>query len=1221
MSETLNDWLIDSPLSLCLVVIVQVTIVAAIASWIAAHIKGFDPGRTHGVWLTAAALTLLLLPVHVVVGGWRIPLKAPQNDTIASSVQAARAVRNNDALATTASADLAEPVAMRESIDPVAEPRPDELLLSVSTPMAPAANATGPVEPQPQRRLSVTDSGLVSAIQTSQVQLLLVWIYAVGFTWVALRMVAGLVRLRIAAMRGRAVSASTSGIADQIRGVLDLPGTPPIRRTDQTSMPLVFGLLRPTVLVPDDFDCWSEDEIRSTLLHELMHVRRRDALGQTLASINLMVYWFHPAVWLVDRRLSESREWATDRDVLAASSASGGELNSGRYAESLLNIVARFRVADAARRLPERSAIAMSRHSEIEDRLKLILRGVPGLSRWRIASLRMMVALLAVAAIATTVRLDRSAAQETSDKDANPSATASVHAETDDAPPLIEPVRPEDNDLIARVLTCRPIMGESEDYAVIVNVSGKVLSPDGQPVPSAVVVLRESSNTRASSNFNKYLLSVDRNQVRVPDVIARTETNANGEFEFTNIKAPAFPRDRSDRWVGSLVAAMPGVGVATSKLILEKSNPTPIEGLALQLTKTNSISGRFVTPDGRPLAGAIVNLTGLFEPTADPWDAPERIELWMSQLTPRTTTDDSGNFDFQNIPTGLIASIQASHPDWENGYAAVRTSDEVAVGKFARANHWLPSGEVVASPAAVVADPGYTLYGRVRDARDAAIAGISIYPSSSVDRSKTDSEGHFRMRVPTSMVSRYLERDDPMKFSVVPSEESPFLGTQLELTPGQLTGQDSIDVTLSDAVTISGKVVDSTGSPLEGILIRSLNLPSPLGALSKEDGTFQLKLSVGDHFLIVATLDSGYAIPSFAEVIGMTKQRAESLPHRRIAITDLTPRTIKPIVVPKLATYQVIVSLPDGNPAVGASVILRDEIPPGPNAPVFDQAPHVVDRSASESTNSLGRAALVPNGLTSPKAFVDVKYLRDDDAFSGTAKLIEAKDGVIHLVLNSSAIVQGRVLVDGEPVAGARVQISLTKSVQRKANGMTMMVHQSLGHQFVTTDSEGVYRACVPAGGNVHTSLNNAPNLSFRMGIGYGAQPAGDGKLIVQDFELIRGKQEIAGRVIDADGNPVAKAMVSVDRDSNVVPDLWVDHHRESQWTTDANGRFHLKNVPQGKYQLSVRGPQGESSVSATRISTLVPVRTGETDLEITLNLPNLPEIPRLVPIEVTPKR
>ncbi|MCS7466509.1 carboxypeptidase regulatory-like domain-containing protein [Stieleria sp. ICT_E10.1] len=1221
----MNHWLIDGPLSLCVVVVVQVAIVSAIAWLVASRIKRVDAGRTYAVWLTAVCLTLAILPAHLLVGGWRIPLASAGVDLAIGSVATppiegqlnVPAMQDNPVMPSVAGSIESE-----KPTDRTSQTRPNRLSHAPATAARPVS---GFPETELRQTVGVVDQTSVAAAFRSggaAMLILLACAYTIGFALVALRLLAGMIRLRNAASKGQRVSGPIIDTADDIARTIGLCATPSILRTDRTSMPLVFGLFRSVILVPTDFETWDDHEIRSTLLHELMHVRRHDSVGQLLASVNLMVYWFHPAVWLVDRRLTESREWATDRDVMEKSSTMDSELTSGRYAESLLNIVTRFRAADATRRLPDHAAIAMSRHTEIEDRLRLILGGVPGLSRWRIATLRLMVAMLAVAAVATTVRLDRSVAQEASDEDGKPAVSDAVQAAADDSAPMVEPIRPEDNDLIARVLQCEVLTAEGDDYAVLVNASGKVLAPDGQPVTSATVVLRESSGRRVSSDLEKYYYSADRKTIRVSDVIARIETNANGEFEFSAVKAPALRNDAADRWSGSLVAVFPGLGVDAIPLMIEKANPAPIRDLELKLESPRSISGRFVTPDGEPLAGAIVDVVQLFTPSSTLFERQEQFELSRSQLTPRTLTDATGRFQFTNLPAGQIASIQASHDHWEDGYIAVRTSDDVALGKLQRPNSWLSSGEVVASPATVVADPGYTLHGRVIDQQGSPIAEVSVYPSSSVYRFKTDSDGEFRCRISTLMVQRYLDRDDrPMKFSVVPPQHGPSMPTQLELSSDQLTGKKPIDVTLSKAATISGKVVDASGSPLEGIWVRSLDGPASLGATSDADGTYRLKLPKGEHFLAVATRDAGYAIPSYSKLIVLTKEEAESLPHQKITISDHTPRELEPIVVPKLSTYQVIVSLPDGKPAVGASVILRDEIPPSPNAPEFDRTPHIVEKSETETTNSLGRATLVPNGITSSKAFIDVKYLNGDSAFDGMVKLSEAKDGVVHLVLNSSAIVEGRVLVDGEPVAGARVQVSLTKPVQRTANGRTMMFYQSSGHQFVTTNSEGVYRASVPAGKRVSVSLSSVPNLSVRSGIGYYANPDGDGKLIVKDFELIRGDQAIAGRVIDADGNPVAKAMVSIRRDRDVVPNFWVDHDRESQSTTDANGRFHLKNVPQGNYQLMVRGPRGASSVSTTRISTMVPVSTGEMNLEITLNLPSAPAIPRLVPIEITPKR
>ncbi len=78
------------------------------------------------------------------------------------------------------------------------------------------------------------------------------------------------------------------------------------------------GLRRPAVLVSDDAETWSEDRRRAVMLHELAHVRRRDSLTQTLASLATALYWPHPGVWWAARRLQVEREFACDDCVLRA---------------------------------------------------------------------------------------------------------------------------------------------------------------------------------------------------------------------------------------------------------------------------------------------------------------------------------------------------------------------------------------------------------------------------------------------------------------------------------------------------------------------------------------------------------------------------------------------------------------------------------------------------------------------------------------------------------------------------------------------------------------------------------------------------------------------------------------------------------------------------------------------------------------------------------------
>ena len=89
-------------------------------------------------------------------------------------------------------------------------------------------------------------------------------------------------------------------------------------RSREQSMPMAFGTRRPAILIPATADTWPEDRRRAVILHELAHVARYDCLTQLLAFAACTLYWFHPAVWWVARRLRVERELACDDRVIAA---------------------------------------------------------------------------------------------------------------------------------------------------------------------------------------------------------------------------------------------------------------------------------------------------------------------------------------------------------------------------------------------------------------------------------------------------------------------------------------------------------------------------------------------------------------------------------------------------------------------------------------------------------------------------------------------------------------------------------------------------------------------------------------------------------------------------------------------------------------------------------------------------------------------------------------
>jgi beta-lactamase regulating signal transducer with metallopeptidase domain len=86
--------------------------------------------------------------------------------------------------------------------------------------------------------------------------------------------------------------------------------------------PALIGLWRPRLILPARvLKKFSRSEIRSILLHELMHLRRRDVLINYLIALLQAVHWFNPLVWIGFSKIRAERELACDEAVLSLSPA------------------------------------------------------------------------------------------------------------------------------------------------------------------------------------------------------------------------------------------------------------------------------------------------------------------------------------------------------------------------------------------------------------------------------------------------------------------------------------------------------------------------------------------------------------------------------------------------------------------------------------------------------------------------------------------------------------------------------------------------------------------------------------------------------------------------------------------------------------------------------------------------------------------------------------
>lgn len=196
------------------------------------------------------------------------------------------------------------------------------------------------------------------------------------------------------------------------KATLRLRGNVRAIETARVSVPAVFGFVRPELLLPKGMlDTWETPALRHVILHELVHVRRRDVLLNWVLVLVQGLHWFNPAVWYALRRLRAEREIVCDVVVLSHL----GAADRRNYGATLLKLV---QTLSRPIQVPSLTSI-LTRQNEIERRMTMISQFKPSTRRTAFAS----TALLLVLACFTFTR----AADK---KQPVPSETAASQAET-----------------------------------------------------------------------------------------------------------------------------------------------------------------------------------------------------------------------------------------------------------------------------------------------------------------------------------------------------------------------------------------------------------------------------------------------------------------------------------------------------------------------------------------------------------------------------------------------------------------------------------------------------------------------------------------------------------------------------------------------------------------------------------------------------------------------
>ena len=227
-----------------------------------------------------------------------------------------------------------------------------------------------------------------TAASPASLALVLFFLWMSGALLVGAVSVGGAMRCRRRLRETRCIGPANDDLLRTVSSVtkrLGMRRVPAVWTCSAARQALAFGVLDPVVVLPRDWATrWQGNSLEHVLLHECAHHRRRDTWLSTVLVALRCIYWFHPGVWILERRLLGLIEICCDSTVSATLRDTRRE-----YRRTLLlsSLGLQGPASSAARILP-----FSLRGDGILDRLRWLEKGVP--LRGAIANASILVVLM-----------------------------------------------------------------------------------------------------------------------------------------------------------------------------------------------------------------------------------------------------------------------------------------------------------------------------------------------------------------------------------------------------------------------------------------------------------------------------------------------------------------------------------------------------------------------------------------------------------------------------------------------------------------------------------------------------------------------------------------------------------------------------------------------------------------------------------------------------------
>ncbi len=682
--------------------------------------------------------------------------------------------------------------------------------------------------------------------------------------------------------------------------------TPAIKLTGAFRSPLVCGLLRPTLVLPQHVtEEFNDAELRAIIRHELAHVKRLDVFTNWLQVAAQVFYFFNPLVWFANRQTRLEREQACDDWVLQLS---GGERKT--YADTLVKVV---ELCSGGRSLVPGFVGVSEPFTFVARRLRMIADTGRRIST-RLSG-KVLGALVILALICIPAYARRQAVRSTDgisvsgrvvDSSGNGIANARVHA-------YLRTYK-VGKDRIVDEVACtgggsfefRDLVPPGEGHAHYVfiaeapgfalgwernrdgaareaveiilhppgGVSGRVVDGKGSALADAMVKAR-------SIVIGSSLLDSGRLYLQdVVDLVSDT-TDEEGRFNIKNLPEGA-----------SVYLAVPHKGYYIKNRRASANVSVGTQGLEIVLRRGGIIRGQ-VTFQEKGEAAESIAVFCQGSPPGGGWG--------------RTETDSHGRYALDGLSPGaynVCVDFQNEQPEWT---AAAREAVSV------------PDGGVVEDVDLLLIKGG-SISGQVIDAQTREpLSGVRLgfygpaRPESgaAVQSAHTGEDGLYTFRGPPGRTRVYVF-EVPHGYLYPGNQRKRYA----EVRSGEVTG--GVDFELEAGIAVSGTVVDEAGQGASGATVTGYPVDRTVRWRSASEQT-----DANGKFSIVG-IPSGSAIEIQATREGSRSEK-EGLSVGKKAITDVVLQ-LRPLALSSLSGRVVDEG---GKPVPGARVHIRVMHPQG----------------------------------------------------------------------------------------------------------------------------------------------------------------------------------------------------------------------------------------------------------------------------------------------------